>query len=67
MKAERNEDGTYSLVGMTSGQVIGLYQFVRDEVDSILSSGDDLDGNETEVYDTIQDLIDLWHYGEGGF
>lgn len=67
MKAIRNDDGTYSLVGMTDGEVIGLYQFVRDEVDSRLSSGDELDENEQEVYEKVQDLFDLWHYDEGGF
>ena len=67
MKAIRNEDGTYSLVGMTSGETISLYQFVKDEVDSRISSGDELDQDEQRVYDTVYDLFDLWHYDEGGF
>lgn len=67
MKAIRNEDGTYSLVGMTSGETISLYQFVQDEVDSLLSSGDELDQDEQRVYDTVYDLFDLWHYDQPGF
>ena len=67
MKAIRNEDGTYSLVGMTSGETISLFQFVKDEVDSLLSSGDDLDQDERQVYDKVYDLFDLWHYDQPGF
>lgn len=67
MKAIRNDDGTYSLVGMTSGETISLYQFVKDEVDSRISSGDELDQDEQRVYDTVYDLFDLWHYDHGGW
>lgn len=67
MKAERNEDGTYSLTGMTSSEVLDLFQFVYDEFDSRLSSGDNLDETEQAVVDGVYDLYEKWKDQEGGF
>lgn len=59
MKAERNEDGTYSLTGIAGSEVLDLFQFVYDEVDSRRSSGDTLDENEQAVFDGVYDLKDM--------
>ena len=59
MKAVRNEDGTYSLTGITGSEVLDLFQFVHDEVDSRLSSGDNLDETERAVVDGVYDLKDM--------
>lgn len=67
MKATRNEDGTYDLTGMTAKEAISLYQIIYDWYDDVISSGDELDESEAEVFDKALDLRDLWDYHEGAF
>ena len=67
MKATRNEDGTYDLTGMTASEAISLFQIIYDWRDDVVSSGDELDESEAEVFDKALDLRDLWGYHEGVF
>lgn len=67
MKATRNEDGTYDLTGMNASEAISLFQMIYDWRDDVISSGDELDESEAEVFDKTLDLRDLWGYHGGAF
>lgn len=66
MKAVYNDDGTYSLVKITSGELLSLFEMVTETAEQWESSGDVLDMDESVVVDKMYDLRDLHEEYERG-
>lgn len=66
MKAVYNDDGTYSLVKITSGELLSLFEMVTETAEQWESSGDVLDMDESVVVDKMYDLRDLYEEYERG-
>lgn len=66
MKAVYNDDGTYSLVKITSGELLSLFEMVTETAEQWESSGDVLDMDESVVVDKVYDLRDLYEEYERG-
>lgn len=66
MKAVYNDDGTYSLVKITGGELLSLFEMVTETAEQWESSGDVLDMDESVVVDKVYDLRDLYEEYERG-
>lgn len=66
MKAVYNDDGTYSLVKITSGELLSLFEMVTETAEQWESSGDVLDMDESVVVNKMYDLRDLYEEYERG-